>query len=123
MPPGSDDEKGIVVALLIFSLAYGYGAAMEANVLLDHSPEEVYIAHVEGKRIVRGKSKTYELDLGAWGPIMKSNKLRVTRATYDAIEHGDVVDLISKPGALGVKWYFMRPWRRAHDPGAEAIAP
>lgn len=100
-----------------------YGAAMEANVLLDHSPEEVYIAHVEGKRIVRGKSKTYELDLEAWGPIMKSNKLRVTRATYDAIEHGDVVDLISKRGALGVKWYFMRQWRRVHDPGVEAIAP
>jgi hypothetical protein len=93
------------------------------NALLDHSTEASYVANVEAKRIVKGKATTYELDLGAWGPRTKSNKRRVTRATYNAIERGDLVYLTLKHVALGVNWYFMRQWQRGEHPIVTPIAP
>jgi len=114
---------GTIAGLLVFSLTYGYGTAIEANALLDRSPEASYIANVEGKRIVRGKTKTYQLDLGAWGPKTKSNTLKVAPATYNAIERGDVVYLTLKQGALGMNWYFMRQWQRGDHPTVIPIAP
>jgi len=85
-----------------------YGLAIEANGLFDRSPGVGYRAHVEGKRIVKGKSTTYELELEPWGPKTSSNRLRVGRPTYDPIERGNVVVLVLKRGALGVNWYFMQ---------------
>jgi len=108
-------------ALSAFCLAYGYGITIEANTLLDRSPGASYTATVEGKRIRTGKSTTYELDLGPWGPRTESNKLRVSRATYDPIQRGDVVCLTLKQGALGVNWYFMRAWQRGDQSGAAQL--
>ncbi|HSU33268.1 MAG TPA: hypothetical protein VLJ11_18725 [Bryobacteraceae bacterium] len=99
---------GTLIGLLVFSSAYGYGTAIEANALLDHSTGDTYLAHVEGKHIVSGRTTTYNLDLGPWGPKTKSSKLDVTRAMYNTIERGDLVYLTLKRGALGVNWYFMR---------------
>lgn len=65
------------------------------------------------KRIVRGKSTSYQLYLEPWGPIIEPNRLKVSRATYDPIEPGNVVVLVLNPGALGVNWYFMRAWQRS----------
>jgi hypothetical protein len=121
--PSLRGKVGTIAGLLVLSLAYGYGTVIEANALLDHSPEASYIANVEGKRIVKGQTTTYELDLGAWGPKTKLNKLRVTRATYNAVEGGDVVYLTLKQGALGVNWYFMRQWQRGDHPMATPISP
>jgi hypothetical protein len=110
-------KVGTIATLLAISLAYGFGFAVEANGLLDRSPEASYIAKVEGKRIVGGRTTTYELELGPWGPKAKSSKLRVARATYGPIQRGDVVSLILRQGALGVNWYFMRAWQRGDQPG------
>jgi hypothetical protein len=106
------------VALAALSLPYGYGVAIEANSLLDYSSETGYTANVEGKRIVRGKATTYELELGPWGPNARPNKLRVSPATFNPIQRGDVVCLALKRGALGVNWYFMRAWQRGDQPGS-----
>jgi hypothetical protein len=112
-------RKGVTLAALFaFSLAYGYGVAIEANVLLDRSPAAGYVASVEGKRIHRGQATTYELELGPWGPIARSNKLRVSLATFDPIRSGDVVCLALKRGALGANWYFMRAWQPGDRPAS-----
>jgi hypothetical protein len=71
---------------------------------------------VEGKRVIRGKTTTWELELGSWGQRTKVNKLTVAPATYNAIQQGDVVYLSLKQGALGVNWYFMRQWQRGNRP-------
>ncbi len=105
-------KRGTIASLLMFSIAYGYGAAMEANVLLDRSSAVTYTADVEGKRVLRGKTTTWELELGSWGPRTKVNKLAVAPATYNSIEQGDVVYLNLRQGALGVNWYVMRQWQR-----------
>jgi hypothetical protein len=104
-------------AFAALSLTYGYGAAIEANALFDHSSGMSYTANVEGKHIVRGKTTTYELELGPWGPIPQRNTLQVAPATFNPIQRGDVVCLTLKPGALGVNWYYMRAWQRGDSPG------
>ena len=118
-------KVGTLIGLLVFSLAYGYGIAIEANALLDRSTGVTYVANVEGKHIVSGRATTYNLDLGPWGPKTKSSKLRVNRATYRNIERGDIVYLTMRRGALGVNWYFMRQWeigsRTRLNPAASAI--
>jgi len=100
--PSTRGKLPTVVALLAFSLVYGYGVGIEANALLDRSPDTNYDARVEGKRIIRGKTTTYELDLAPWGPKTLSNKLRVGSETYNFIQRGDVAHLTLKQGALGV---------------------
>jgi len=71
---------------------------------------------VASKRNVRGKTTSYELMLGPWGPKTNSNKLRKSRPTYDPIQPGDVVHLTMRHGALGVNWYYMRSWQRGDEP-------
>jgi len=114
---------GTLIGLLVFSSAYGYGTAIEANALLDHSTGDTYLAHVEGKHIVSGRTTTYNLDLGPWGPKTKSSKLDVTRAMYNTIERGDLVYLTLKRGALGVNWYFMRQWQRGDHTRMHSVVP
>jgi len=57
-------RRTAVAVLLIFSFPYGYGGAIEANVLMDHWPHTSYVARVEGRRIVMGKTTSYEVELG-----------------------------------------------------------
>jgi len=116
--PTTRRNRIIGIPLVAFSLIYGYGVAIEANVLFDRSRAVGYTATLEGKHIVNGKRTTYELDLGPWGPITKSNKLNVGRETYDAIQRGDAVYLTLRKGALGVSWYFLRAVGPADQPRA-----
>jgi long-subunit acyl-CoA synthetase (AMP-forming) len=73
-----------------------------------------YTVTVNSKRIRRGKTTKFLLDLGPWGPKMKSNTLRVGRATYEPIQPGDTVILDLRRGALDVNWYLMRSWQRGN---------
>jgi hypothetical protein len=93
------------------TLAYGYGSVIEANALLDRSTGIAYSAPVKGKQIIDGRSTTYELDLGAWGPKTGTNDLDVGRATYEQIQPGDIALLKLKKGALGVRWYYLSDWQ------------
>jgi len=105
--PSVRAKPATLVAIFLFSIAYGFGSAMQTNTMLDRSTGTTYTASVEGKRVLRGRITTWELELGAWGPRTKLNRVRVTRATYNAIKRGDTVFLALKPGALGVHWYVM----------------
>ena len=64
------------------------------------------------KHVSRGKTTSYNLSLGPWGPIGKPNRLRVGRATYDPIQPGDILLIDLRKGALRVNWYVMRAWQR-----------
>ncbi len=107
---------GTIIVMLVFSVAYGYGLVIETNVLLDHFHETRYTPNVQGKHIVSGKTTSYDLDLGPWGPETKPNSLRVRRETFDAVQSGDVVFLGLMRGALGVNWYFMIAAQRGDEP-------
>lgn len=111
-------KAGSAIALLGFSLVYGYGTAVQANALLDRSPEQSYSAEVKDKRILSGKTTTYQLNLGPWGAFPDSNRIRVGQTTYEYIQRGDVVHMVVRQGAFGANWYFMRSWERRARPTA-----
>jgi hypothetical protein len=62
--------------------------------------------------VIRGRTTEYLLELGPWGPMAKSNTIRVSRVTFDYIRPGDTVNLVLRRGALGMKWYYMLSWQR-----------
>jgi hypothetical protein len=115
--PSRRGKSGSGIAVGLFCLAYGYGVAIEVNVLFDRSPRTTYEVTVRDKHISRRKTTTYNLELGPWGPRVKFNKLEVSRATYEPIQAGDVVLVDLRRGALGVNWYFMRSWRHGDQAG------
>jgi hypothetical protein len=100
--------RGSFVILCILSLLYGYGVALQLNALLDFRPEDVYRVAVQDKSVTRGKSTAYVLKLRPWGPIEKPNSVRVTSSMYAGVRPGEVIHVVLKRGALGVKWYFIR---------------
>ena len=108
-------RTGTLLAIFGLSLAYGYGLAVEVNGLFDRSPGITYRPHVQDKRIVRGRSTTYQLELEPWGPRKTPNRLKVGRSTYDPIQRGNLVVLVLRPGALGVNWYYLRAWERGEQ--------
>jgi hypothetical protein len=101
-----------LVAILACSLVYGYAITIQANVLLDHSQGVNYAVRVQDRRIVRGKTTTYQLQLAPWGPKGKSNDIRIPPVTYDYIRQGDIVNLVLRQGALGINWYYMLSWQQ-----------
>jgi len=110
--PSRRGKVGAAIAIGLFCLAYGYGLAIEANVLFDRSSPTTYEVTVIGKHVSRGKATTYNLDLGPWGPLTKPNRLRVGRATYEPIQAGNVILIDLRKGALRANWYVMRAWER-----------
>ncbi len=108
-------KKFSVVAFCLIGLAYGFGAVIEINILLDRSAGTRYSAIVQGKHVSHGKRTTYHLKLEPWGPETKPNDLEVHRATYDPIACGDVAVLTVRKGALGVNWYYLSAWQRGEE--------
>lgn len=106
--PTARKNRITAISFFVFSLIYGYGVTVEVNVLLDRSPASAFTAILQRKHIASGKRTTYDLELGPWGPLTKSNTLSVGRETYEAIEPGDAAFLTLRKGALGVSWYYLR---------------
>lgn len=110
--PVSRRRKSTAVAFCALALAYGYGASIQFNVLLDRSPGANFAAVVQGKYVDHGKQTYYVLELGPWGPNTKPNNLDVRKATYESIRRGDVAELTVRKGALGISWYYLTAWER-----------
>jgi uncharacterized membrane protein YsdA (DUF1294 family) len=100
----------MILVLFVLLGGWGYGAPVEANVLLDRSQPEVFETTVLAKHVQRGKGwTTYELELGPWGPRRQPEGAAVPRKIYDAVEPGDAVRVRVKPGALGMPWLTVVP--------------
>jgi hypothetical protein len=86
---------------------YGIGASLQANILLDRSEPQLFRAPVEGKRVVRGKSTEYRLQLGEWGPQTAGSRVSVPFPLYVAASPGTPVCIGLRAGALGIRWYTV----------------
>jgi hypothetical protein len=111
--PSVLSQPGILILMLIFALAYGYGAGIEANALFDHSPGTVYSAHVIGKHTHHGSrgSTSYYLELSPWGPYAGGDTVTASWSFYTSVKVGDSVCLPLRPGALGVAWFTVERCR------------
>lgn len=99
------------LGLLVVGAAWGYGAGLEADVLLDQSPATMYSASVVGKSISHGRHTSYHLYLAPWGPELARSTASVSPGFYRSVQIGDAVCLPVKSGALFVGWYEVRSCR------------
>ncbi|MGE5321480.1 MAG: hypothetical protein ACM3SW_01365 [Actinomycetota bacterium] len=95
------------ILMLLFTALYGFGASREANALLDRSPGAIYRASVVGKHTQTGKSTSYYLELGSWGPDMRMGDESVPSTFYSSVNTGDKVCVVLRQGALRVPWYAV----------------
>ena len=94
-----------LLIMFMYGCMYAYGLVTVADTLLDRAPATTFATSVVGEHEVHGKSTTYFLDLAAWGPFERTNKLRVRRREYDQMQLGEAVCLALHPGYLHAQWY------------------
>lgn len=93
------------IALIFFAGLYGYAVSVAADTQYDHGPVSPYRATVVGKYESHGRSTSYTLQLGPWGPFEGENRLGVSARTYGHMEIGDTVCLNLHPGSLHAAWF------------------
>jgi len=99
------------VFIVFFVLLYGFGAAMEANCLLDRSVPAVYEVAVAGKHKTGGgarRTASYYLSVGPWRARKEINDVEVSRRAYNDVNPGDHVTVSTKLGYLDIPWYYVR---------------
>lgn len=89
----------------IGAAVWGWGAALQADTLLDRAMPQVSAVRVLSKHVSSGKSTTYDLGLPAWGPREADEDNSVARDFYDQVKVGDTVCAYLYPGALTFRWY------------------
>lgn len=105
----------------VMMLAYGFGAALEIDVLADSTKPSIYVTQVLGKRINHGsKSTTYYLTVSPWGPITQNDEISVPAARYGTAGIGDTICVYLGKGAFKVTWYQLRECPEAY---AHAFQP
>jgi hypothetical protein len=105
-------RQGLAVVLLILCCAYGYGAGMAVNAMLDGSTRQIYYVLVTGKHVSTGKSTSYHLNLGQWGPNIQGQDLMVSSSFYARTRIGDTVCMVLRSGALKVGWSELGECKR-----------
>jgi len=103
-----------VPALVVFAFFFATYAGCviaDADVLLDPSSPVPYHAEVLSKSISHGRSTTYSLVLGPWGPRQTPEDVDVDRSVYDEAAAGDSVCVLLYPGRLKVPWFTVFPCR------------
>jgi hypothetical protein len=104
-------KKPMIALLLVLTAAYGYGAVVEADALLDSSAETVYATQLLSMHIDHGKHTSYHLELGSWGPKFEPNDIEVDADIYGALRPGFRIHLALRHGALGVPWFYIKDWQ------------
>ena len=64
-----------------------------------------YAAKVLGSRISTGKTTSYYLELGPWGPRKESEEVDVGREYYERGSHRKTVCVYLFRGAFGIRWF------------------
>ena len=96
--------------LMIFmNLFYSYGVIIAANCMLDNSKPSNYETTVAGKRVSKGKTTTYYLDLNPWGTLAEVQEAKVTRDEYESIQKGDSLVVTQHAGYLTIPWIEIKP--------------
>lgn len=96
-----------LLAMLLISACYAFGAVVEANALFDPSKPGIFQSTVVGKHKSSGKTTTYYLRLTPWGPRKSEDDVSVSRVFYEATPPGRQVCIALWPGALSMPWFVV----------------
>lgn len=97
---------GFHAMVLMCAGLYGFGMIASFDTLFDHGHPTFYRTQVAGKHVAHGKSTTYYLDFGSWGPVSGPNKISVPYGLYETAEPGDTACFEVFPGLLHAPWYM-----------------
>ena len=87
-----------------------WGAVVEADVMLDSSPAQKFRPMILDKTVSQGSRHTsYKLKLEPWGPYPEAAEVDAPHWVYDAVEVGVPACIRLHGGALGVRWFSVRP--------------
>jgi hypothetical protein len=105
--PGVAKPTQYVILLGLVGATLGYGAPALVDVRFDTSPGQPFRATVESMYVNQGRSWSYHLRLGAWGPVA-AGSVEVPRSLYDQFNPGDQACIDLHPGALAIPWFSVR---------------
>ncbi len=97
-------NKTIRYGLPFLLVPMAWGAVVEANTLLDHSPAQVFQATVLDKHETSGKAHTFDLTLSPWGPRSKAEDVSVDPGRYAGLSVGEKACVYMHPGAFKLRW-------------------
>ncbi|RSK35163.1 hypothetical protein [Hymenobacter metallilatus] len=98
---------GVVGMLTFCVLPYAYAAPVAYNCAFEEARPQVYRVPVRGKHYSSGKTTTYYLEVGAWGPRATPDDVTVTEEIYNQTMPGDSVRIHQFPGRLGIPWFTV----------------
>ncbi len=95
------------LAIGMIAVAYGYGAPYIINATFDQAIPTEYRASMLSKYSSGGKTTTYYLNVGPWGPRRAADNVTVSHDYYRRVQPGDSVTMLVSPGRLGVPWFTV----------------
>lgn len=98
---------------LFFIPVYSYGTVLSLNTRLDDSHPAYFETEVLFKRVSKGKSTSYYLQLAPWGPVHNTENVKVSRALYLRTELNSKVGISLKKGWLDIPWYTVSDVERS----------
>jgi hypothetical protein len=91
----------------VLCCAWGYGAGLEGNALLDRSAPSDYPVRVVSMHVDHGKHTSYHIVVPPWGPLTASDDITVSSARYASTSIGDTLCTSLHEGAFGILWYML----------------
>lgn len=98
----------LICTLLICTLCYAYSTCIVLNCAFDFSKPKSFNAFVLNKRINDGETKTYYVNLSAWGSRKESNEITVSKKEYQNIDVKSKITIDVMKGKFDIPWYKIR---------------
>jgi hypothetical protein len=102
-----DIRRDSLTVIVAIACLYGYGAAVTANELFDHSNPQTMRVGIENKYVRTGKGAGSYFKLAPWGPETMEREYRPSQSTYNRLRVSDSICASLYPGALGMRWYRL----------------
>ncbi len=87
--------------------AYSYGTVLSLNTCFDNSSPAYFETEVLFKRVSKGKSTSYHLQLAPWGPVHNTEDVRVDKNFYFRTDLNSKVGIALKKGWLDIPWFTV----------------
>ena len=95
------------VVIVVVAVTYGFGAPYIVNYIFDDATPTAYRAVMLRKHSSSGKTTTYYLTTGPWGPRDAPGDVTVSSDYYRTVQPGDSVTILVRPGRLKVPWFTV----------------
>jgi hypothetical protein len=107
--------------LLLFPLAYGWGAVMTIDKAADLAPPKRYVVTVEKMWVSHGKSTSWHVTVSPWGEHRAPDDMTVSHDLYAQLNTDGAACVDLHPGGLGIAWYELHACP-ASPAGARAVS-